>query len=176
MGISFLVSNVFDPSLPPFPAFSQVPSCSNSPCVLACGSDRGRYHWTENYYITFASQPAWYRMENGLQSKNGKNWPKNRKWPSARYGEKMVQKWREKFLFFGRFFSHFWISARFPFYTRRPDSQHYITLFFIIFGEFLGRCIIWGISGIHANSDDFPWKNPQKSIIISTKTAETPEL
>ena len=27
------------------------------------------------------------------------------------------------FLFFGPIFSHFWISARFPFYTRRPDSQ-----------------------------------------------------
>ena len=26
------------------------------------------------------------------------------------------------FLFFGQFF-HFWILARFPFYTRRPDSQ-----------------------------------------------------
>ena len=27
------------------------------------------------------------------------------------------------FLFSGQFFSQFWISARFPFYTRRPDSQ-----------------------------------------------------
>ena len=28
------------------------------------------------------------------------------------------------FFFVGPIFSHFWISARFPFYTRRPDSQH----------------------------------------------------
>ena len=27
------------------------------------------------------------------------------------------------FFFLGQFFSHFWISARFPFYTRPPDSQ-----------------------------------------------------
>ena len=58
----------------------------------------------------------------------GKKWPKN--------GEKMG--FGVIFLFFGHFFaisgqgpfsifwpilSHFWISACFPFYTRRPDSQ-----------------------------------------------------
>ena len=92
------------------------------------------------------SQAAWYRMENGPKSKNGKKLAKNRKWPSAQNGEKMAQKWRKNrkitpnpiFLpFLGHFFpisgrgpfsifwpifSHFWISARFPFYTRRPDS------------------------------------------------------
>ena len=30
-----------------------------------------------------------------------------------------------------------------------------------------------GISGIHANSDDFPWKTPQKSIIIRTNSRNT---
>ena len=30
------------------------------------------------------------------KSKNGKQWPKNRKWPSARNGGKMAQKWRKK--------------------------------------------------------------------------------
>ena len=46
--------------------------------------------------MKLASQAAWYRMENGPNSKNGKSWPKNRKWPSARNGEKMAQKWRKK--------------------------------------------------------------------------------
>ena len=32
-------------------------------------------------------------------------------------------------LFFGQFFSHFWISARFPFYARQPDSQASVELF-----------------------------------------------
>ena len=31
---------------------------------------------------------------------------------------------------------------------------------------FLAGAVQKGISGSHANSDDFPWKNPQKSIII----------
>ena len=77
-----------------------------------------------------------------------KNWPKNRRWPSARNGEKMAQKWRKMgfgvisifppflghfffphfgpraiFYFLANFFSHFRISARFPLYTRRRDSQ-----------------------------------------------------
>ena len=35
-----------------------------------------------------------------------------------------------------------------------------------ILGDFFSGCIVQGISGIHVNSDGFPWKNPQKSIII----------
>ena len=34
------------------------------------------------------------------------------------------------------------------------------------FGDFLTGCIVWGVSRIHANSDDTPWENNQKSIII----------
>ena len=33
-------------------------------------------------------------------------------------------------------------------------------------GDFFPRCIVLGISGIHANSDDFPWKSQQKFIMI----------
>ena len=40
-------------------------------------------------------------------------------------------------------------------------------------GDFFSGCIVWGISGIHTNSDDFPWKNKQKSIIISTNGRNT---
>ena len=40
-------------------------------------------------------------------------------------------------------------------------------------GDFFSGCIVQGISGSHANSDDFPWKNPQKSIIISTNGRNT---
>ena len=40
-------------------------------------------------------------------------------------------------------------------------------------GDFFSGCIILGISGVHANSDDFPWKNPQRSIIISTNGRNT---
>ena len=32
--------------------------------------------------------------------------------------------------------------------------------------SFFTGCIVQGIPGIRANSDDFPWKNPQTSIII----------
>ena len=91
--------------------------------------------------------PPGIEWKTSRNPKMGKNWPKNRKWPSARNGEKMVQKWRKNGIwghfsifspFLGRFFpisgrgpfsifrpisSHFRISARFPFYTRRPDSQ-----------------------------------------------------
>ena len=106
-------------------------------------------HTNPDFYATWiASQTAWYRMENRPKSENGKKWPKNRKWPSARNGGKMAQKWRKKrkmtpishfspflghffpisgrgpFSIFRPIFSHFRISARFPFYTRRSDSQH----------------------------------------------------
>ena len=91
------------------------------------------------------AQPPGIEWKTGRNPKMGKNWPKNRKWPSARNGEKMAQKWRKNGIwghfsifspFLGHFFpisgrgpfsifwpifSHFWISARFPFYTRRPD-------------------------------------------------------
>ena len=82
--------------------------------------------------------------------KMGKNWPKNRNGP--RRAPEIGKKWpkngeqmgfgviflfflpclghffpisgRGPFSFFWPIFSHFWISARLPFYTRRPDSQH----------------------------------------------------
>ena len=41
------------------------------------------------------------------------------------------------------------------------------------FGDFFSGCIVQGISGIHANSDDFPWKDPQRSIIIITNGRNT---
>ena len=57
--------------------------------------------------------------------KNGQKWLKNRKTtPNLIFS-----------LFLGHFspflrpiFSHFWISARFPFYARRPDSQVYTVM------------------------------------------------
>ena len=92
------------------------------------------------FNLWVASQAAWYRMENGPKSKNGKkNWPKNRKWPSARNGEKWPKNGekmefgvvfyfftifgpffphfgpRAIFYFSANFFLHFWISAHFPF-------------------------------------------------------------
>ena len=44
--------------------------------------------------------------------------------------------------------------------------------FLIKFGleTLLAGAIVQGISGIHANSDDFPWKDPQRSIINSTNS------
>ena len=33
-------------------------------------------------------------------------------------------------------------------------------------GDFFSGSIVLGISRVHANSDDIPWENPQKSIII----------
>ena len=84
-----------------------------------------------------ASQAAWYRMENGPKSKNGKkigqkieNGPRpemGKKWPKN--GEKIENDPKSHFLailgpffphfgpraifFFWPIFSHFWISARF---------------------------------------------------------------
>ena len=65
--------------------------------------------------------PPGIEWKTGRNPKMGKNWPKNRKWPSARNGEKMAQKWRKNrkmtpnpiFLpFLGHFFP---ISGRGPF-------------------------------------------------------------
>ena len=56
--------------------------------------------------------------KTGRNPKMGKNWPKNRTWPSARNGEKMAQKWREnrKITPFLPFLGHFSpISGRGPF-------------------------------------------------------------
>ena len=59
--------------------------------------------------------------------KIGKNWPKNRKWPSARNGEKNGPKMAKKkiengaiFLFFGQFLPIFGFRHV---YARRPDLQ-----------------------------------------------------
>ena len=94
-----------------------------------------------------ASQYAWHRMENGPKAENGlkigrkkengprpeigKKWPKNgekiQKSPQipffAIWGHFFPCRAVGHFLFFGQNFSHFRLSARFPFYTRRPESQ-----------------------------------------------------
>ena len=70
------------------------------------------------------------KIENGHRPEMGKKWPKNgKKWDLGPFFY--------FFAIFGLFFPHFgpmaifyflpilspfWISARFPFYTRRPDS------------------------------------------------------
>ena len=71
-------------------------------------------------------QVGWRRTDNGPKSDNRKNWPKKWKWPSARNGETMAQKWREQienypfspYFFravFGPFFSTFSGRGPFPF-------------------------------------------------------------
>ena len=97
--------------------------------------------WT---LFRFASQAAWYRMENGPKSKNGKKLAKKKKmaemgkrWPKN--GEKIGHFFPSFFAIFGPFFPHFGPRAIFyflanffpfldfgpfsPFCTRRPDSQ-----------------------------------------------------
>ena len=57
------------------------------------------------------------------------------------------------------------------------DYTHtsYTTIFV---GELISEtCLagaLYGISGVHASSDDIPWKNAQKSIIISTNSRKHP--
>ena len=82
-------------------------------------------------------RPPGIEWKTGRTPKMGKNWPKHRKWPSARNGEKMAQKWRNNrkttpnpisapflghfspfraeghFLFFGQFFPIFGIRPVF---------------------------------------------------------------
>ena len=77
---------------------------------------------------TVRVRPPGIEWRTGRNPKMGKNWPKNRKWPSARNGEKMAQIapnpifspshfGPRAIFFFWPIFCHFWISARFPFYT-----------------------------------------------------------
>ena len=77
----------------------------------------------------------WFNlMENGPKAPHGERWPKNRKSPTARMGEKngpnLAKTWENDpkshflpFLFLFPLFPHFRLSARFPFYTRPLDSQ-----------------------------------------------------
>ena len=112
---------------------------------LGRGTQDARNFW-EKLGLRLRVTPPGIEWKTGQNPKMGKNWPKNRKGPSAR-GEKMAQKWRKNrkmtpnpifspflghffpisgrgpFSIFWPIFSHFWILARFPFYTRRPDSQ-----------------------------------------------------
>ena len=106
-----------------------------------------------------------YLCESGRLVQNGKraeiqkwekNWPKNRKWPSARNGEKMAQKWRKNGKMtpnpiFSPFLGHFFpISGRgpfsifgqfFPIFGFRP-------VFRSIPGGLTRKptCICWGVS------------------------------
>ena len=53
-------------------------------------------NWSRRrFWSRLASQAAWYRMENGPKSKNGKKLAQKMKRPSARNGEKMAQKSRK---------------------------------------------------------------------------------
>ena len=118
--------------------------------TMAAPMDKGSIEQLKEFYLQrqIGILSNFYRLALVLIGpKMGKNWPKNRKWPLARNGEKMAQKWRKNGIwghfsifspFLGHFFpisgrgpfsifwpifSHFWLSTRFPFYTRRPDSQ-----------------------------------------------------
>ena len=92
-------------------------------------------------------RPPGIEWKTGRNPKMGKNWAKKENGPRPEMGEKWPKNGEEieklpQFPFFRHFwaiffptsgrwpfsifwpiFSHFWISARFPFYTRRPDSQ-----------------------------------------------------
>ena len=97
-------------------------------------------------FMTYEVRPPGIEWKMGRNPKMGKNWPKNRNGPRPEMVEKMAQKWQKNrkmtpnpillpflghffpisgrgvFSIFWPIFSHFWISAHFPFYTRRPDS------------------------------------------------------
>ena len=76
-------------------------------------------------------RPPGIEWKTGRSPKMGKNWPKNRKWPSARNGEKMAQKWRKNgiwghFSIFCHFLGHFFpISGRGPLYIFWPIFSHF---------------------------------------------------
>ena len=83
-------------------------------------------------------RPPGIEWKTGRNPKMGKNWQqKNRKWPSARNGEKMAQKWRKNRKltpnsFFGPFFLHFgprgifsFLANFFPFLVFGPFSILY---------------------------------------------------
>ena len=86
--------------------------CNTPPC--SCDSSVGdRYDWTtggpydgNDWIRRVASTPD----KTGRKPEMGKNWPKNRKWPSARNGEKMAQKWRKNGMWghCSIFSRHFW--------------------------------------------------------------------
>ena len=82
-------------------------------------------------------RPPGIVWKTGRNPKMGKEWPKNRKWLSARNGEKMAQKWRKdgiwgSFFYFSPFFRQFFpISGRGPFSIFWPFFSH-----FWIFGPF----------------------------------------
>ena len=122
--------------------------------------------FSENVHTVFASQAAWYRMENGPKSNNGKKLAKKKKMTlGPKWGENRPKQakngiWghfsiflpflghffpisgRGSFSIFWPIFSHFWISARFPFYTRRPDSQHCLKWLVICDPRFESQIVI----------------------------------
>ena len=69
----------------------------------------------------------------------GKKWPKNGEkmgfgviFPFFRHFGAIFSPFRAEghflYIFLAPIFSHFWISARFPFYTRRPDTSNFSQL------------------------------------------------
>ena len=85
-------------------------------------------------------RPPGIEWKTGRNPKMGKNWPKNRKRPSARNGEKMAQKWRKNgiwghFSIFSPFLGHFFpISGRGPFSIFWPIFSHFWIVFHSIPG------------------------------------------
>ena len=92
------------------------------------------------------------KKENGPRPDMGKKWPKNGEkiWDLGSFfyffailGHFSPNSGRGPFSISWPIFSHFWILAYFPFYTRRPDSQHK-PLFARIWSRELGwSCSFW---------------------------------
>ena len=104
-------------------------------------------------------------MENRPKAENGKNWRKNNKWPTARNGENMAQKWLKQrrknkshyFAIFGPFLPHFgplaifYFSANFcpnfgfrPVFHSMPGGLSPNASVFLSGIEFL---VVWGRLG-----------------------------
>ena len=81
-------------------------------------------------------RPPVIEWKTGRNPKMGKNWPKNRKWLSARNGGKMAQKWRKNGIWgHFSFFRHFW--AIFPHFGPRAIFYFLANFFpFLDFGPF----------------------------------------
>ena len=93
------------------------------------GEGGGKYFFrARNSHQVLRVRPPGIEWKTGRNQKLGQNWPRNRKWLSARNGGKMAQKWRKNgiwghFSIFSPFLGHF-----FPFWA----GSH-----FLFFGQFL---------------------------------------